>query len=213
MTTPPCYSPREELANAVTHGLGALLSLSALVLLTVFATLNGDIYHIVSSIVFGTSLVILYTMSTLYHMARGIKLKKFFRAMDHASIFLLIAGTYTPFTLVTLHGKWGWTLFGMVWGIAVAGIFIETLTGQKYKKLSLALYLGMGWLIIVAIKPLFLGIPAGGFALLGGGGLCYTLGIIFYVWDSLFCSHAIWHLFVLGGSVMHFFAVFFYIIP
>ncbi|MFN2355175.1 MAG: hemolysin III family protein [Desulfopila sp.] len=212
MTTLPCYSPREELANAVTHGLGALLSLSALVLLTVFATLKGDVYHVVSSVVFGASLVILYTMSTLYHIVRDIKLKKIFRAMDHASIFVLIAGTYTPFTLVTLHGKWGWTLFGMVWGIAVTGIVIQTLTGQKYK-MSLALYLGMGWLMIVAIKPLFLGIPAGGLALLGGGGLCYTLGVVFYVWNSLFCNHAIWHLFVLGGSILHFFAVFFYVIP
>ena len=163
--------------------------------------------------VFAITITLLYSASTLYHSAQDPKLRARLKILDHACIYLLIAGTYTPFTLVTLHGKWGWTLFGMVWGIAVAGIIIETLTGQKYKKLSLALYLGMGWLIIVAIKPLFLGIPAGGLVLLGSGGLCYTLGVIFYVWKSLFCSHAIWHLFVLGGSVLHFFAVFFYVIP
>ena len=209
----PQYSQREELANVLTHGMGALLAISAMVLLIVFSSLNGDAYHIVSSVVFGTCMLLLYTMSTLYHMVKKEKIKRIFRLLDHSSIFLLIAGTYTPFTLVTLNGKWGWTLFGLVWGLAVAGIIVEVATKQKYKKISLALYIGMGWLIIIAIKPLLHTIPTGGLMLLVSGGLCYTLGILFYIWKSLAGNHAIWHLFVLGGSTLHFFAVFFYVIP
>ncbi len=209
----PQYSQREELANVVTHGIGALLAISALILLIVFSSLNGTAYHIVSSAVFGTCLLVLYTMSTLYHFVKKEKIKQVFRLLDHSSIFLLIAGTYTPFTLVTLNGKWGWTLFGLVWGLAVAGIIAEFATRQKYKKISLVLYVGMGWLIIIAIKPLINTIPAGGMILLVCGGLSYTLGIIFYIWKSLIGNHAIWHLFVLAGSILHFFAVFFYVIP
>ena len=209
----PQYSQREELANVLTHGMGALLAISAMVLLIVFSSLNGDAYHIVSSVVFGTCMLLLYTMSTLYHMVKKEKIKRIFRLLDHSSIFLLIAGTYTPFTLVTLNGKWGWTLFGLVWGLAVAGIIVEVATKQKYKKISLALYIGMGWLIIIAIKPLLHTIPTGGLMLLVSGGFCYTLGILFYIWKSLAGNHAIWHLFVLGGSTLHFFAVFFYVIP
>ena len=137
MTATPQYSQREELANVLTHGLGTLLSISALVLLVVFSSLNGNGYHIVSSSIFGTSLLLLYSMSTLYHLVKGPKIKRLFRVLDHSSIFLLIAGTYTPFTLVTLNGKWGWTLFGLVWGLAVTGIIVEVFTGQKYKKQSL----------------------------------------------------------------------------
>ncbi len=213
VVSPPMYSAREELANAATHALGALLSIKGLIFLVVFSVLNGNGYHIVSSSIFGASLVLLYSMSTFYHLVKTAKMKKLFRALDHSSIFILIAGTYTPFTLVTLHGSWGWTLFGIVWGLAVAGIILETVTGQRFEKLSLSLYLAMGWLIIVAIKPLFLGIAPGGIALIVGGGLCYTLGVVFYIWNSLVFNHAIWHLFVLGGSVLHFFAVFFYVIP
>lgn len=213
MTATPQYSQREELANVLTHGLGTLLSISALVLLVVFSSLNGNGYHIVSSSIFGTSLLLLYSMSTLYHLVKGPKIKRLFRVLDHSSIFLLIAGTYTPFTLVTLNGKWGWTLFGLVWGLAVTGIIVEVFTGQKYKKISLSLYLVMGWLIIIALNPLIHTVPAGGLRLLIGGGLCYTFGVVFYVWKSLTGSHAIWHLFVLGGSILHFFAVFFYVIP
>jgi len=212
-TTAPQYSQREELANVLTHGIGALLAISAMVLLIVFSSLNGNAYHIVSCAVFGTCLLLLYSMSTVYHLVKGEKIKRIFRLLDHSSIFLLIAGTYTPFTLVTLNGKWGWTLFGLVWGLALIGIIAEFATGQKYKKVSLGLYIGMGWLIIIAIKPLISTIPPGGLTLLVCGGLCYSLGIIFYVWKSLTGNHAIWHLFVLGGSILHFFAVFFYVIP
>jgi hemolysin III len=207
------YSAKEEIANTVTHALGALLSLNGLIFLVVFSTLNGNGYHIVSSAVFGASLIILYSMSTFYHLVKTAKLKKLFRALDHSSIFILIAGTYTPFTLVTLQGGWGWTLFGMVWGLAIAGIILETVTGQRFEKLSLGLYIAMGWLIVIAAKPLLLSIAPGGLALLVGGGLCYTFGVIFYIWNSLVFNHAIWHIFVLSGSALHFFAVFFYVIP
>jgi hemolysin III len=152
-------------------------------------------------------------MSTVYHMVTTARMKKIFRALDHSSIFILIAGTYTPFTLVSLQGEWGWTLFGLIWGIALVGIILETATGQRLKKLSLTLYLAMGWLVIVAAKPLFLSVAPGGLVLLAGGGLCYTFGVIFYVWKSLFFNHAIWHLFVLSGSILHFFAVFYYVVP
>ena len=213
VTSQPAYSIKEEIANTTTHGLGALLSIAALVLLIVFSALNGNSWHIVSSVIFGTSMILLYTASMLYHLVSTPKLKKLFRTLDHSSIFLLIAGTYTPFTLVSLRGGLGWTLFGLVWGIAIAGIILETVTRQKYQKLSLTLYLGMGWLIIVAIKPILHVVEPGGIALLVAGGLCYTIGVIFYVWKSLIFNHAIWHLFVLAGTVLHFFAVFFYVIP
>jgi len=212
-TLTPLYSPREELANTITHGLGALLSLCALVFLVVFTSLDGNAYLIVSCSIFGGTLLLLYTMSTFYHWVRTPRWKTVFRALDHSSIFLLIAGTYTPFTLVSLQGGWGWTLFGLVWGLAIIGVVLETATGQKLKKLSLGLYITMGWLIIIAAKPLLANVAMGGLVLLVGGGLCYTFGIVFYVWQSLAFSHAIWHLFVLGGSLFHFFAVFFYVVP
>lgn len=211
--TAPMYTPREEMANSITHGCGALLSLVGLILLVVYSSRNGNSYHIVSTSIFGASLVMLYTMSTLYHMVTTVRMKKLFRALDHSSIFILIAGTYTPLTLVNLQGGWGWTLFGLVWGLALAGIIMETVTGQRLKKLSLTLYIAMGWLIIIAAKPLLQSVAPGGLLLLAGGGFCYTFGVLFYVWKSLFFNHAIWHLFVLAGSILHFFAVFFYVVP
>lgn len=213
IATPPLYSSKEEFANAATHGLGILLSITALVLMVVYSVLKGDGYHIVSTSIFGASLIVLYSMSTLYHVMQKPRLKKVFRTLDHSSIFLLIAGTYTPFTLVNLHGAWGWTLFGLVWGFALFGIIIETFTGQRLKRISLGLYIGMGWLILIAVVPLIENVEPGGLALLLAGGLSYTLGVAFYVWKSLFLNHAIWHLFVLAGSIFHFFAVFFYVIP
>ncbi len=213
IATTPHYSTNEELANAATHGLGVLLSIAALVLMVVFSSLKGDGYHIVSSSIFGSSLILLYSMSTLYHVVQSPHLKRIFRKLDHSSIFLLIAGTYTPFTLVNLHGTWGWTLFGLVWGIALIGILVETFTRQQLKHLSLGLYIGMGWLILIAAGPLIENVQTGGLLLLLSGGLFYTLGVVFYKWKSLFFNHAIWHLFVLAGSIFHFFAVFYYVIP
>lgn len=213
VTSQPAYSFKEEIANTTTHGLGVLLSVTALVLLIVFSALNGNSWHIVSTAIFGTSMIVLYTASMLYHLVTTPKLKKLFRTLDHSSIFLLIAGTYTPFTLVNLRGGLGWTLFGLVWSIAIVGACLETITKQKYQKLSLSLYLGMGWLVIVAIKPILHNVEPGGIVLLVSGGLCYTLGVIFYVWKSLIYNHAIWHMFVLAGTIFHFFSVFFYVIP
>ncbi len=213
IASPPLYSNKEELANAASHGLGVLLSITALVLMVVFSVLNGNGYHIVSCSIFGASLIVLYTMSTLYHVIRKPHLKKLFRALDHSSIYLLIAGTYTPFTLVNLHGSWGWTLFGLVWGFALLGIIVQIFTGQRLKRFSLGLYISMGWLIIIAAGPLIENVEIGGIVLLLSGGLSYTLGVIFYVWKSLIFNHAIWHLFVLAGSILHFLAVFFYVVP
>jgi hemolysin III len=207
------YSTQEELANAATHGAGVLLSIAALVLLVVFSSIHGDGWHVASTSIFGASLIALYTSSTLYHIVTTPKIKKIFQTLDHSSIFVLIAGTYTPFTLVSLRGLLGWTIFALVWTIAIGGVLLETLTRQKFRKLSLALYLGMGWLIVFAIKPISENIAPGGIILLVSGGLCYSLGVIFYLWKSLLFNHAIWHLFVLAGSILHFFSVFFYVIP
>lgn len=209
----PIYSLKEEIANTTTHGIGALLSIAALVLLIVFSSINGTAWHIVSCTIFGVSITLLYTASTLYHLVTTPRMKKFFRTLDHSSIFLLIAGTYTPFTLVSLNGSLGWTIFGLVWGIAIVGAILETMTQQRFPKLSLCLYLGLGWLIIFAIKPIFANVDTGGIILLIGGGLSYSLGVIFYMWKSLIFNHAIWHVFVLAGTVLHFFSVFFYVIP
>jgi hemolysin III len=174
---------------------------------------DGDARDIVSSAIYGSTLIALYTTSTLYYSATLPGLKTVLQRLEHATIFLLIAGTYTPFTLVNLRGGWGWTLFGMVWSITIAGMIMELTVKQRYKGISIGLYLGLGWLIMVAIGPMLANVAAGGLLLLLVGGLFYSLGIIFYVWKTLVYHHAIWHLFVLAGSVAHFFAVFLYVIP
>ena len=155
----------------------------------------------------------LYTASTLCHGIPHLGAKRVLQQIDHAAIFLLIAGTYTPFTLVSLRGTWGWTLFGLVWGIAVLGLYIELWGSSKLRRWSLLLYLGMGWLIIIAIKPMLANVETGGLLLLLAGGLSYTLGTVFYTWERLSYNHAIWHLFVLAGSILHFFSVLFYVVP
>ncbi|HRG55891.1 MAG TPA: hemolysin III family protein [Lacunisphaera sp.] len=207
------YTPREELANSLTHGLGAALSVAGLVLLVIRAAQHGDAWHVVSTAIFGTTLVLLYAASTLYHSLRGERLKQRLRKFDHAAIFLLIAGSYTPFVLVTLRGPWGWSLFGVVWGLAVAGMTIKFWLAGRFKLLSTLIYVAMGWLVLVAIKPLVAALPAGGMKLLVAGGLCYTGGAVFYLWKRLPYHHAIWHLFVLGGSACHWAAVFLYVVP
>lgn len=213
---------KEELANAITHGLGAALAIAALVLMVVFAALRGSARHVVGASLFGATMVLLYVMSTLYHAFRGPRVKKVFRVLDHASIFLLIAGTYTPFCLATLRGPWGWTLFGLIWGLAVVGIALKSvllslssgLMGRRpWEIASLAIYLLMGWLIVIAIVPLWRTLPAGGLAWLFGGGLCYSLGALFYAWQRLPYHHAIWHLAVAGGTGCHFACVLLYVIP
>ena len=210
---PAAYTAREELANSLTHGLGAVLSVAGLVLLVVFAARHGDAWHVVSTAIFGTTLVLLYTASTLYHSLRGERLKQRLQKFDHAAIFLLIAGTYTPFVLVPLRGPWGWSLFGIVWGLAIVGVALKFWFAGRFKLASTLIYVGMGWLVVIAIKPLMAALPAGGVKLLVAGGLCYTGGAVFYLWKRLPYHHAVWHLFVLGGSACHWAAVFCYVVP
>jgi hemolysin III len=207
------YSVREEIANSVTHGVGAGLSIAALAILVTFAGLLGDAWRVVTFSIYGSTLILLYSASTFYHSFQSPRAKEIFRVLDHSAIFLLIAGTYTPFTLVSLRGGWGWTLFGLIWGFAMGGIVLEVFFLDRFKHLSLAIYVGMGWLVVIAIKPLLSAVPVGGLIWLGIGGLTYTLGVIFYTWRSFPFNHAIWHLFVLGGSVCHFFCILFYVLP
>jgi hemolysin III len=197
----------EEIFNSITHGVGVLLSIAGLVILTVFAGMKGSAWHVVSFSVFGTSLVLLYLASTLYHSFSNIKVKQLFARFDHAAIFLLIAGTYTPFVLTTLRGPLGWTLFGMVWGLAITGIIIRSIFLTRFRKLMVGVYLAMGWMFLVAGVPMVNNLPGSSVAFLFIGGGCYSVGVIFYVWRNLKYGHGIWHLFVLAGSIMHFFSV------
>ncbi len=207
------YTPREELANSLTHGLGAVLSGAGLVLLVFKSAHYGDAWHIVSTAIFSASLVLLYSASTLYHSFRSERTKQVLQKFDHAAIFLLIAGTYTPFVLVTLRGPWGWSLFGVVWGLAIIGVTLKFWFAGRFRLASTLIYLAMGWLVLVAIKPLLATLPAGGIKLLLAGGLCYTGGAAFYLWKRQPYHHAVWHLFVLAGSACHWAAVFLYVVP
>lgn len=200
-----------EWFNSISHLFGASLALVGLVLLIVLSAGTGDPWKIVSFSVYGVTLLLLYTFSTLYHSFRG-KVKKLFRKFDHLSIYLLIAGTYTPFTLITLRGAWGWSIFGVVWGLAVLGIVVDSFPRKGHRVLPLIIYIVMGWLIVIALKPLLLALPPAGFAWLVAGGAFYTIGIIFYVLDEKVRHfHGIWHLFVLAGSLSHYFTVVFYV--
>ena len=213
MSQLPRYSKGEEIANSVTHGVGVLVSIAGLVLLIVFSALYGNAWHVVSSSIYGASLLILYLSSTLYHSLQGPRAKSFFRILDHSSIFILIAGTYTPFMLVSLRGPWGWTIFGLIWGLTLVGIFFKVFFINRFSVLSTVIYVLMGWMIVIAINPVIEAVPPGGLILLVSGGLCYTIGLIFYAWKNLKYGHMIWHLFVIAGSVLHYFAVMFYVIP
>ncbi len=207
------YTQKEELANGLTHAVATILSIGGLVLMVFFSFRYGDTYDIVSSLIYGSALIILYLTSTLYHLVSSRSLKHIFQKIDHAMIYFLIAGTYTPFTLVTLRGPWGWSLFGTVWGIALIGMLIELFLPKRIRWLSLTLYLGLGWMIVIAARPLIANLETGGLFLLVAGGLAYSFGVVFYVWKSLSFHHAVWHLFVMAGSLFHFLAVFFYVIP
>ena len=209
----PLYSPGEEIAHAISHGIGIPLSITALVLLVAFSALYGNAWHVASTAIYGSTLILLYTASTLYHGIHHDKARPILQKLDHAAIYLLIAGTYTPFALVTLNGSWGWTLFSLVWGLAVVGLSLVLWGSKRLQRWSLALYLLMGWLALIAIEPLIDNIRTGGLILLVAGGLSYSIGAGFYAWKRLKWNHAIWHLFVLGGSMLHFFAVFFYVVP
>ena len=207
----PRYTLGEEIANSITHGIGAALSVAALVLLIVYATQHQDVWRIVSFSIYGTSLFALYMASTLYHAVTHEKVKNFFRLMDHSCIFLLIAGTYTPPTLIVMRGSWGWTLFTIIWAMAVGGLIFETMNIGKYKIISVIIYMTMGWLAIIALKPMLETLPPGMFKWFLTGGLFYTAGIVFFAWKKIPYNHAIWHLFVLGGSITHFFGILFYL--
>lgn len=206
------YSPREEIANGLIHGIGILLSIVGLAVLVGFASARGSAVDIVSGSVFGATLIMVYTTSTLYHAISQPGAKQVLRKLDHIAIFLLIAGTYTPFTLSAIGGRLGWTLFAVIWSLAVLGIVFELTFLRRWTWLAVGLYLVMGWIGIVAIKPLAAALDSGGVALVLAGGAAYTLGVLFYLWRRLPYSHAVWHVFVLVGSVLHFLAVLFYIV-
>ena len=205
--------PLEEVANCATHGVGLALSVAGFVALVALAWLHGDAWHIASCAVYGASLVALYLASTLYHGARGERAKRVFQVLDHCCIYILIAGTYTPFTLLMLRGGWGWTLFGLAWGIALGGILFRVVFGTRYRGAAVASYVALGWLCVVAVKPILALVPAGALAWLAAGGVAYTSGVFFFASKRLRQGHAIWHLFVLCGSVCHYFAVVLYVIP
>lgn len=210
------YAYLEELLNSITHGIGILLSIAGLVLLVVFASIRpyGDVWKIVSFSVYGFSLVLMFTASTLYHSFRNPRIKSFLNLFDHASIYILIAGTYTPFTLVSLRGSWGWSIFGVIWGLAIAGVVFKLFFySDKYRNLSAVIYFLMGWIILVAIRPMIMEVPAAGLLWLLIGCLFYSAGIPFYIKRNKRFFHVVWHLFVLAGSITHFFAVFLYVLP
>jgi hemolysin III len=202
------YTRGEEIANSLTHGLGFLLSIAGLAILVTFAALRTDAWTVTADAIFGASMVLLYGSSTLYHSLRAPRLKHVVRVVDHVAIFLLIAGTYTPFMLVSLRGPWGWSLFGVVWALAAAGTALKVFFTGRFRVLSTLVYLFMGWLVIVAIKPLVEALPRLSLIMLFAGGIAYSLGTVFYLWKRLPYHHAVWHLFVLAGSICHFFAVF-----
>ncbi|NMO96477.1 PAQR family membrane homeostasis protein TrhA [Paenibacillus lemnae] len=207
------YPRREEIANAVTHGIGVVLSTAALVLLIVFSSLKGNVWHVVSFTIYGTTMLLLYLNSTLVHSFKEGKAKDVFEFLDHSSIYLFIAGTYTPFLLVAIRGTLGWSLFGIIWGVALAGCIFKAFFVKKFLLMSTVFYVAMGWLIVIAWSPLNAVVAQEGMNLLVGGGLLYTLGTVFYVWRGFPYHHAIWHVFVLAGSILHFFSVLLYLLP
>ena len=207
------YTLREERLNSLTHGLGALLSAVGTLVLVLAAAREGDVWKIVSFSIFGASLVLLYSASTFYHASRSPRLREVWKMLDHCAIFLLIAGTYTPFLLVNLRGPTGWTLFGIIWGLALAGIVLKLVFGHRYKILRVIVYLAMGWLIVFAAAELTTQVSELGVRLTVIGGVVYTLGVVFYLADRLPYNHAIWHLFVVGGSLCHFYAIYYAVLP
>ncbi|HVH32988.1 hemolysin III family protein [Tahibacter sp. UC22_41] len=209
----PRYSLLEEVISSAIHGIGVVLSIAGLAVLVAFAALDGNAWHVTSVAVFGATLVLLYTASTLYHGIPNEVAKPTLRALDHVAIYLLIAGTYTPYTLISLHGAYGWLLFGVVWGLALLGIVCELSPLKRFRGAAVALYIGMGWSALAALGPLLESVPSGGLWLLFLGGAAYTLGVPFYLWRRLPFSHAIWHGFVLLGSILHFFSILLYVIP
>ncbi|NOR28956.1 MAG: hemolysin III family protein [Lutibacter sp.] len=207
------YEPKEEKLNVISHAVGLVLSIAALVLLVVYSSIYGSAWHIVSFSIYGASLIVLYSASTFYHYVQSPKLRHRLNIFDHSAIYVLIAGTYTPFTLVVLNGWVGWTIFGVSWGLAIAGIILKLFFTGKYDKISTFAYVLMGWVVIFAIKPLVHNLPFEGLMWLLAGGVFYTVGAVLYSIKNLKYNHAIFHIFVLLGSFAHFVAVFFYVLP
>jgi hemolysin III len=207
------FSKEEEIANSITHGIGAVLSIAALVILIVFSALYGNAWHIVSFTIYGASMFILYMSSTLVHSFPEGKAKDIFEIFDHSSIYFYIAGTYTPFLLVVIKGPLGWSIFGIVWGLAIAGTVFKCFFAKKYLLTSTLLYVVMGWMIVFAWKPLVNNLAPVGLMYLIIGGLLYTFGAVFYVWRGFRFHHAVWHLFVIAGSAALFFCILFYVLP
>lgn len=203
----PKQSLGEEIANSITHGTGVGLSIAALVILVVFAAKQSDAWKIVSFSIYGASMIMLYLASTLYHAFPQPNVKRFFRILDHSSIFLLIAGTYTPVTQGHMRGGWGWTLFGIIWALAIVGVNLKIFAMSQLKRVSVVIYILMGWMVLIAIKPLLAVTSPAFMWWMAIGGICYSFGVIFYAWKKLPYHHAVWHLFVLGGSICHFFAM------
>jgi hemolysin III len=201
-------SRQSELANTITHAVGVALALAGLAVLVTIASLHGNARQVVSYSIYGVTLVLLYAASTAYHGIRLSRARRLLRTLDHAAIYLLIAGTYTPFSLISLRGAWGWSLLGVIWALAAIGVVFKIFFIGRFSRTSTLVYLSMGWLALIAARQLFANLPAQGLVLLFAGGLCYTVGILFFAFDRrLRFNHAIWHVFVLAGSVCHFFAV------
>ncbi len=209
----PMYSFGEEVANGITHGIGILLAITGLIVMLYSAATYGNSWHLVSCSIFGTTLIFVYISSTLYHSIPKPGAKRILRMLDHSAIFLLIAGTYTPFTLISLRGPWGWSLFGTVWGLATFGVLCKIFMPQKLAAFSTLLYIAMGWVMVIAIQPMLANVEAGGLWLLLAGGLAYTGGVVFYAWERMPYNHMVWHLFVMAGSTLHFFAILLYLVP
>jgi len=213
MSNTHVYSRREEVANAVTHGVGSALSVAGLAILIVFAAWKGTAWHVVSFTIYGVTMLLLYTASTLVHAFPEGKVKDLFETFDHSCIYLFIAGTYTPILLTVLRGPLGWSLFGIVWGLAACGVLFKAFFTKQFLILSTLFYVAMGWLIVFAWRPLMMQLASGGVWLLVAGGLLYTVGAVFYVWRGFKYHHAVWHLFVIAGSACHFFAILLYLLP
>ncbi len=206
-------TPAEDLASSLTHVLGAAGSVAAMAVMVTLAAMRGGVLVVACTAVFGAALVFTYVASAGYHACRDARRRRRMRVLDHASIYLLIAGTYTPFLLVNLGGAWGWSLFGTVWAIAAAGLVLKLFFTGRLEFLSIALYIGMGWIGIVGIVPLLAALPPGAFGFMLSGGLFYTAGVLFYAWDAMPFNHAVWHLFVMAGSAIHVAAVLLFVVP
>ncbi|MEC5423941.1 hemolysin III family protein [Virgibacillus sp. C22-A2] len=207
------FSKGEEIANAITHGIGAVLSIAGLVVLIVYSSLYGNAWHVVSFTIFGSTMVILYLSSTMVHALPQGKAKDLFEIFDHASIYLFIAGTYTPFTFIIIQGALGWTMFGIIWGLAIAGTVFKAYFVKKYLFTSTILYIAMGWMVTMGWNQIVENLNINGLILFVIGGVCYTFGAIFYVWRGFKYHHAVWHLFVIAGTTAHFFCVLLFLLP